>query len=96
MLAQTILMLSKCYESNEVVRRTWPLVPSWTHWSTTSDTHQVVALYKETFTNLKMDTPFKFEFNNKTLNNMDHMPISGTKPYTRKCSLTKQSTSLRS
>ena len=33
-----ILMLSKRYESTEVDRRTWLLVPSGTHWSTSSDT----------------------------------------------------------
>ena len=36
------LMLSKRYESIEVDRRTWLHVPSGTHWSTSSDTHQVV------------------------------------------------------
>ena len=35
-------MLSKGYESTEVDRRTWLQVPSGTHWSTSSDTHQVV------------------------------------------------------
>ena len=35
-------MLSKRYESTEVDRRTWLHVPSGTHWSTSSDTHQVV------------------------------------------------------
>ena len=36
-------MLSKRYESTEVDRRTWLHVPSGTHWSTSSDTHQVRA-----------------------------------------------------
>ena len=34
-------MLSKRYESTKVDRRTWLHVPSGTHWSTSSDTHQV-------------------------------------------------------
>ena len=34
-------MLSKRYESTEIDRRTWLHVPSGTHWSTSSDTHQV-------------------------------------------------------
>ena len=37
-----ILMLSKRHESTEVDRRTWLHVPSGTHWSTSSDIHQVV------------------------------------------------------
>ena len=37
-------MLSKCYKSTEVDRRTWLHVPSGTLWSTTSDTHQVVQV----------------------------------------------------
>ena len=41
-------MLSKRYESTEVNRRTWLHVPSGTHWSTSSDTHQVVDIQKET------------------------------------------------
>ena len=51
-----ILMLSKRYESTEVDRRTWLHVPSGTHWSTSSDTHQVVEIQIETST--KMYTPF--------------------------------------
>ena len=39
-----ILMLSKRYESTEVNCRTWLHVPSETHWSTSSDTHQVVEI----------------------------------------------------
>ena len=49
-------MLSKRFESTEVDRRTWLQVPLGTHWSTSSDTHQVVEIKKETFT--KMYTPF--------------------------------------
>ena len=49
-------MLSKRYESTEVDRRTWIHVPSGTHWSTSSDTQQVVEIHKETST--KMYTPF--------------------------------------
>ena len=43
-LPREILMLSKRYESTEVDRRTWLHVPSGTHWSTSSDTHQVVVI----------------------------------------------------
>ena len=50
------LGLSKRYESSEVDRRTWLHVPSGTLWSTSSDTHQVVEIQKETST--KMYTPF--------------------------------------
>ena len=41
-------MLSKRYESSEVDRRTWLHVASGTHWSTSSDTHQVVEIQIET------------------------------------------------
>ena len=51
-----IVILSKRYESTEVDRRTWLHVPSGTPWSTSSDTHQVVEIKKETST--KMYTPF--------------------------------------
>ena len=34
----------KRYESTEVDRKTWLHVPSGTHWSTSSDTHQVVEI----------------------------------------------------
>ena len=65
-------MLSKLYVSTEVDRRTWLHVPSGTHWSTSSDTHQVVEIQKETSS--KMYTPFKSD----RINDMDHMRISGT------------------
>ena len=55
------LMLSKRYESTEVDRRTWLHVPSGTHWSTSSDTHQVVEIQIETST--KMYTPFLIGLN---------------------------------
>ena len=45
-------MLSKHYESTEVDRRTWLHVPSGTHWSTSSDTHQVVEIQIETSTKM--------------------------------------------
>ena len=45
-------MLSKRYESTEVDRRTWLHVSSETHWFTSSDTHQVVEIYKETSINM--------------------------------------------
>ena len=37
-------MLSKRYESMEVDRKTWLHVPSETHCSTSSNTHQVVEI----------------------------------------------------
>ena len=46
----------KRYDSTEVDRRTWLHVPWGTHWSTSSDTHQVVEIYEETST--KMYTQF--------------------------------------
>ena len=54
-------MLSKRYESTEVGRRTWLRVPSGTHWSTSSDTHQAVETEIETST--KMYTPFLIGLN---------------------------------
>ena len=54
-------MLSKRYESTEVDRRTWLHVPSGTHWSTSSDTHQEVEIQKEAST--KMYTPFLIGLN---------------------------------
>ena len=51
----------KRYESTDVDRRTWLHVPSGTHWSTSSDTHQVVEILKETST--KMYTPFYIGIN---------------------------------
>ena len=48
-------MLSKRYESTEVDRRTWLHVPSGTHWSTSSDTHQVVEIQIETYTKMYTD-----------------------------------------
>ena len=43
-LTRKVLMLSKCYESTEVDRRTWLHVSSGALWSTSSDTHQVVEI----------------------------------------------------
>ena len=54
-------MFSKRYESTEVDRRTWLHVPSGTHWSTSSDTHQVVEIQIETST--KMYRPFLIGLN---------------------------------
>ena len=54
-------MLSQRYESTEVDRRTWLHVPSGTHWSTSSDTHQVVEIQIET--SAKMYTPFLIGLN---------------------------------
>ena len=46
-------MLSKRYESTEFYRRILLHVPSVTHWSTSSDTHQVVEIQKEISTKKK-------------------------------------------
>ena len=72
-----MLMLSEGYESTEVDRRTWLHVPSGTLWSTSSDTHQVseVVEYKKRSRCIAL-RHFKSDF----INNMDHMPISGTEP----------------
>ena len=45
-------MLSKRYESTEVDCSTWIHVPSGTHWSTSSDTYQVVEIQIETSTEI--------------------------------------------
>ena len=45
-------MLFKRYESTEVDGRTWLHVLSWTHWSTSSDTHQIVEIQIETSTKM--------------------------------------------
>ena len=39
----------KHYESTEVDRRTWLHVPLGTPWSTSSDTHQVVEIWKQLY-----------------------------------------------
>ena len=54
-------MLSKRYVSTEVDRRTWIHMPSGTHWSTSSDTYQIVEIQLETST--KMYAPFLFKLN---------------------------------
>ena len=54
-------MLSKRYKSNEVDRRTWLHVSSETHWSTSSDTHQVVEIQIEISSNIY--TPFLIGMN---------------------------------
>ena len=51
-LTRTILILSKRYESTKVNCRTWLHVPSWAHWSTSSDTHQAVEKWEEIFTEM--------------------------------------------
>ena len=45
-------MLSKRYKSTEVDCRTWLHVPSGSPCSTSSDTHQVVEMQKETSTQM--------------------------------------------
>ena len=67
-------MLSKRYKWTEVDRRTKLHVSSGTHWSTSSDTHQVVEIIKETST--KTYNHFKSDL----IYNIDHMHISGTEP----------------
>ena len=64
----------KRYESTEVDRRTWLYVPSGTHWSTSSDTYQVVEIEKETST--KMYTLYVYIL----IYNIDQMRISGNEP----------------
>ena len=62
----------KRYESTEVDRRTWLYVQLRTLWSTSTDTHQAVEIWKETST--YMYTHFKSDL----INNMDNIRISGT------------------
>ena len=52
-------MLSKRYESTKVDPRTWLHVPSGTLWSTSSDTHHVCEIQKETSTKM-----YKLKLNN--------------------------------
>ena len=66
-------MLSKRYESTKANHRTWLHVPSGTHWSTSSDTCQVVEIYTNSN---KMYAPFK----SNLINNKDHVCISGKEP----------------
>ena len=54
-----MLMLSKIYESTEVDRRIWLHVPSGTHCSNSSETHQVAEIE----TSSKMYTPFVIGLN---------------------------------
>ena len=67
-------MFSKCYESTEVDRRTLLHAPSGTIFSTSSDTHQVVEISKETSTEIY--TPFKSDLIDST----DDMHIWGSEP----------------
>ena len=62
-----ILMLFKCYESTEVDCRTWLYVPSGAHWTTSSDTHQVVESANEVSRNTTavispVETTFKRKY----------------------------------
>ena len=45
-------MLSKRYELTEVNRSTWLHVPPGTNWSTSSDTHQVVEIWKDFYSDV--------------------------------------------
>ena len=76
-------MLSKRYESTEVNRRTWLHVPSRNHWSTSSDTRQVVEIKK------RLLLRCKHHFKSDLINNMDHMRISGNEPSSEILSQTK-------
>ena len=49
-------MFLKRYESTKMDCITWLHVPSGTHWSISSDTHQEVEIWKDTST--KMYKPF--------------------------------------
>ena len=66
-------MLSKLYESTEVDRRTWLHVPLGTHCSTSSDTHQVVEIEKETST--KMYTTSCLDLNIKVIDSYIHTKV---------------------
>ena len=68
-------MLSKRYESTAVDCRIWLHVPSGTPWSTSSDTHQVVEIWKETSL-----LRYLHHFKSDSINNMDQMRISGNGP----------------
>ena len=68
-------MLTNRYESTEVDRRNWLHVPPGNHWSTSSDTHQVVEIKKGTST--KMYAPVLIRFD---INKMDRIRNSGTEP----------------
>ena len=61
--------------STEVDRRTWLHVPSGTLWFNSSDTHQVVKIWIGTSTKMYMH-----HFKSDSINDMDHMRISGTEP----------------
>ena len=51
-LTQKLWMLSKCYKSAEVDRRTWLHVPSGTNWPTSSDTHQIVEIKRDFYSDV--------------------------------------------
>ena len=68
-------MLSKQYESTKVDRTPWLHVPSGTHWSTSSYTHQVDEIKK------RLLLRCKHHFKSDLINNMDHMRISGNEPF---------------
>ena len=62
----------------------WLYVPTGTPWSTSSDTHQVVEIQKQTY--VRCIHHFKSDLNN----NMDHMRILGTEETPPKLSITQQ------
>ena len=51
-LTQKILMLSNATNQPKATVELGLHVPSGIHWSTSSDTHQVVKIWKETFTKI--------------------------------------------
>ena len=63
-------MLSKRYKSTEVDCITWLHVPSGTPWSTSSDTHQVVEIYKK-----RLLLRYIHHFKSDLIYSMDHMRI---------------------
>ena len=62
------------YEPTQVDCRTWLHVPSWTPWSTSSDTHQVVKIRKRYL----LTCICIHHFDSNVINNKDHMRISST------------------
>ena len=70
-------MVSKSYKSTEVDRRTWLHVPSGTPWSTSSDTHHVVEIQKETSTKMYKILKSVFFCGIKAYKNLFHKIISG-------------------
>ena len=73
-LSRKILMLSNATNQPKSTVELGYMWPSGTHWSNSSDTHQVVEIQKE---NLPRCI---HHFKSDLINNMDHMRISGNEP----------------